>query len=154
MPRAQPTFFWSAASLGAVLRPTALPLLDARGVKRAAHDVVSHARKVGNTAASDKDDRVFLQSVPLARDVGGYLQPVRQANARHLAKGGIWLLWGNGPYHRTYTTLLWCATCADRSSTQPVVRKVQGRRLDLLARLLPTFPNELIDRWHNYPITY
>src|SRR6185437_10708083 len=42
-------------------------------IERAAHDVVAHAGQVLHAAATDEDDRVLLEVVPLARDVAGHL---------------------------------------------------------------------------------
>ncbi len=53
-----------------------LPLGDARGVQRPADDVVPDARKILHPAAADQHDRVLLEIVPLARDVGGDLDAV------------------------------------------------------------------------------
>src|SRR5215472_15851810 len=78
--------------LGAVLRPALLPVLDALRVERAANDVVAHARQVLDAAAADQHHRVFLEIVPLARDVAGHLEGVGEAHARHLAQRGIGLL--------------------------------------------------------------
>ena len=41
----------------------------ARGVERAADDVVANAREVLHAAAADEHDRVLLEVVALARDV-------------------------------------------------------------------------------------
>ena len=58
-----------ATVLHAVLRTGLLALPDARGVERAADDVVAHAGQVPDAAATDEDDRVLLEVVALARDV-------------------------------------------------------------------------------------
>src|SRR5688572_10015432 len=56
-------------ALRAVLAARLLAVLDAGGVQRAADDVVTDAREVLHTTATDEDDRVLLQVVSLARDV-------------------------------------------------------------------------------------
>src|SRR5690606_37693960 len=90
------------AVLGPALRPVRLVgvggTAGARRVERTAHDVVAHARQVLHAAATDEDDRVLLKVVPLARDVGGDLDPVRQPDAGHLAEGRVRLL-GSGRVH-------------------------------------------------------
>src|SRR5205085_10087622 len=78
--------------LDAVLRAGLLAVGDAGGVERAADDLVAHARQVLHAAAANEHDRVLLEVVPLARDVGGDLHPVRQANAGHLAESRVRLL--------------------------------------------------------------
>src|ERR1043165_870144 len=79
-------------TLGAVFR-TALPaVLDTLGVENAAQHVVAHARKVADAASADQHDRVLLQVVAFAGDVGDHLALVRQTNLGDLAKGRVRLL--------------------------------------------------------------
>ena len=66
--------------------------VDARRVERAAQDVVAHAGQVADATAADEHDRVLLQVVALARDVGRDLLAVREAHARDLAQGRVGLL--------------------------------------------------------------
>src|SRR3954449_93127 len=73
--------------LHAVLRAGLLAVADAGGVERAAHDLVAHARQVLDAAAADEHDRVLLQVVALARDVGRDLHRAGDAHARHLPQG-------------------------------------------------------------------
>src|SRR5439155_6826405 len=92
--------------LGAVLGPALLPTLHAAGIQRPAHDVVAHPRQVLDAAAADEHDRVLLQIVPLAGDVAGHLDPVREPDARYLAERRIRLL-GRGRVHaRAHPALL------------------------------------------------
>src|SRR5512137_231852 len=77
---------WLARALGAVLRAALLAALDADRVEGAANDVVADAGEVLHAAATDEHHRVLLEVVPHARDVAGDLEPVREADARHLAK--------------------------------------------------------------------
>src|SRR3954470_17948819 len=92
---------WAAARRGtggvlpfldAVLRARLLAVAHAGGVERPAHDLVADARQVLDAAAADEHDRVLLQVVALAGDVGRDLHPVRQPDAGHLAKRGVRLL--------------------------------------------------------------
>src|SRR6187200_2284512 len=80
------------ALLGAVARAGLAPLLDAGGVERAADDLVADAREVSNAPGSHQHDRVLLQVVTDARDVGGDLDPRGQPDAGDLAKGRVRLL--------------------------------------------------------------
>src|SRR5579884_4453036 len=59
--------------LGAVLRPALLAALDAGRIERAADDVVAHARQVLHAAPADQHDRVLLQIVADAGNVGRHL---------------------------------------------------------------------------------
>ena len=72
--------------LGAVLRASLLAVGNAGGVERGADHLVADARQVFDAAAADQHDRVLLQVVPLAGNVGGDLHPVRQPHARDLAQ--------------------------------------------------------------------
>src|SRR2546422_751261 len=72
--------------LHAVLRARLLAVRGAGGVQRPAHDLVANAREVLDAAAADEHDRVLLEVVALAGDVGGDLHAVGQPHARDLAK--------------------------------------------------------------------
>src|SRR3954465_3785849 len=78
--------------LHAVLRTRLLAVRDAGGVEGAADDLVTHARKILDPAPANEDDRVLLQVVALARDVGGDLHAVGQTHAGDLAKRRVRLL--------------------------------------------------------------
>src|SRR3954463_9538501 len=84
--------------LHAVLRAGLLAVADARGVERPADDLVAHARKVLDAAATDEHDGVLLKVVPLAGDVGRDLDAARDADAGHLAQRRVRLL-GRGRVH-------------------------------------------------------
>src|SRR5262249_35240507 len=79
-------------ALGAVLRTTLHPPLHADGVERPAHDVIPDARQILHAAAANQHERVLLQVVADARDVGRHLDPVGQPDARDLAQSGVRLL--------------------------------------------------------------
>src|SRR5690242_7190324 len=74
--------FWP---LGAVFRTALLPAADAGGVQRSSHDVVAHTRQILHTATADEHDRVLLQVVPDAGNIGCDLDPVGQAYSSDLA---------------------------------------------------------------------
>src|SRR5689334_13000245 len=73
-------------ALRAVLRARLLAVLHARGVERAADDVVPDAGEILDAAAADQHDRVLLQVVTLARNVRGDLHAVGEPHARNLAE--------------------------------------------------------------------
>src|SRR5207249_1199745 len=81
-----------ALLLRAVARAGLLALADTGGIERAADDLVAHARKVAHAPASHENDRVLLEVVALARDVGSDLVATREAHAGHLAQGRVRLL--------------------------------------------------------------
>src|SRR6266511_3360881 len=78
--------------LHSVLRARLLAIADAGGVQRAAHDLVAHARQVLDAATAHEHDRVLLQVVALAGDVGRDLDATRDAHAGDLAQGRVRLL--------------------------------------------------------------
>src|SRR5947207_11991078 len=80
--------------LHAVLRAGLLAVGDAGGVERAAHDLVADARQVLHATTPHEHNRVLLEVVALAGDVGGDLHPVGEPNARDLAKRRVRLLRG------------------------------------------------------------
>src|SRR5262249_6258747 len=61
-------------------------------VERAAHHVIANARQILDAAAANQHQRVFLEVVANARDVGRDLDPVREADAGDLAQRGIGFL--------------------------------------------------------------
>src|SRR6185369_8598598 len=79
-------------ALDAVLGPARLAVLDAGAVQRAANDVIAHAGQVAHAAAADEHDRVLLQVVPLARNVGRGLSAAGEAHAGDLSQRGVRLL--------------------------------------------------------------
>src|SRR6185503_17680377 len=79
-------------SLGAVLGPSLHPALDADRVERPAHDVIADARQILDAAAADQHQRVLLQVMADAGNVGRHLDAVGQPDARHLAQRRVRLL--------------------------------------------------------------
>ena len=80
--------------LGAVTAAGLLAVLDAGGIEGAADDLVADAREVADTAAADEHDRVLLEVVAFARDVGRDLDARVQADTGDLAEGRVRLLRG------------------------------------------------------------
>lgn len=64
----------------------------ALGVKRAADDVITHTGQVTYTTASDKNDRVLLQVVSFAGNVGRGFKSVGKTHSCDLAKRRVRLL--------------------------------------------------------------
>src|SRR5688572_22408388 len=100
------TQFLLFRALRAILRPTLFPSLHAHGVQRAADDVISHSRKILYAAAADEHQRVLLQVVADAGDVGRHLDAVGEPDARHLAQRRVRLLRGLREHADTDATLL------------------------------------------------
>src|SRR5262245_19795877 len=78
--------------LGAVLRALLLAAFHTGRVQRAANDVVANTRKIAHAAASHEHDRMLLEVVLLARDVGRNLLPGRELHARDLPQRRVRLL--------------------------------------------------------------
>src|SRR6185312_12479523 len=78
--------------LAPVLGATAFPVGHTGGVQRPTNDVVADARQILNAASPNQHDRVFLKIVALARNVGGDLHLIGQADPGDLPKGRVRLL--------------------------------------------------------------
>src|SRR5438132_7666958 len=111
--------------------PILLALVHARGVERAADDVVAHARQILHAAAADHHDRLLLQIMPFARVVGRHLEPVGQPDPRDLPQRRIWLLGRRGVY----------------ASADAALLRIAAQRGCLLFRfhVAAAVPDELID---------
>src|SRR5262249_23659603 len=68
---------------------------NALAVEDAPDDMVADAGQVADASAPHQDDRVLLQVVPLAADVGGDLLAVGEPDSRHLAQRRVGLLGGH-----------------------------------------------------------
>jgi hypothetical protein len=49
--------------------------------------MVTDTGKILNTAAPDQDHRMFLEVMPYAGDIGGYLSPVGKAHPGNFPEG-------------------------------------------------------------------
>src|SRR5262245_14521295 len=78
--------------LGAVLGAPLHASLDADRVERPTNHVIANAREVLDSAPPNEHERVLLQVVADARNVGRHLDAVGQAHARDLAERGVGLL--------------------------------------------------------------
>src|SRR6185436_8159812 len=126
--------------LGPVLGPALLPPLDAHRVQGSADHVIAHSGKVLHAAAPDHHDRVLLEVVPDARDVGRDLDPVRQPHARHLAERRVRLLRRGRVDAHAHAALL--RRGPERRTLRPVLQS------------LPAVPDELTDRRQRCPRSF
>jgi hypothetical protein len=123
-----------SSALGAVFRSTLHPAGDADCVERAADDVIAHAGQVLDAAATDEHERVLLEVVAHARDVGRHFDAVGQPHAGDLAQRGVRLLRRLGE---------------DPDAHAPLLRAVLERgALGLADDLLATVPDQLTDSRH------
>jgi hypothetical protein len=124
----------SSWALGAVLRARLHASLDALAVELAADDVVAHAGEVVHASTAHQDQRVLLEIVLLAADVGGDFLAVREPYACDLAQRRVRLLRGHGLDLQADATL-------ERIG-------FQLRALALAALMLAPLADELINRGH------
>src|SRR4051794_28193474 len=127
----------SALLLGAVAATGLLAVADPGRVEGAADDLVPDAGKVLHPAAAHEHDRVLLQVVALARDVGGDLHAAGQAHTGDLPQGGVRLLGRVRVDAGAHPTALRGA--------------LQRRRLALGGLRLATFADELLNGGHERP---
>src|SRR3954468_9035973 len=120
--------------LRAVAAASLLAVLHALGVERTADDLVADTGEVLHATAADEHDRVLLQVVADARDVGGDLDPRGEPDARDLAERGVRLL-GSG---RVDT----------RAHTTPLGGSLQSGRLVLRHLVLAALADQLVDGGH------
>src|SRR6185295_9355825 len=92
--------------LGSVLGAPLLPVGHALRVEHAADDVIAHAGKVLDAAATDHHHRVLLQIMALAGDVADHLEAVGETHLGHLAQRRVRLLRRGCIHARTNATLL------------------------------------------------
>src|SRR5262249_15012249 len=78
--------------LRSVLGPTTTPPIHTKRVKGSAHNVIAHARQILHASAAHEHDRVLLQIVPLAWNVGNHFLTIRQPHFRHFAQRRVRLL--------------------------------------------------------------
>src|SRR5205823_1727714 len=90
----------------AVLGAALLAIGDTDRVERAANNVIANTRQVLHAAATDEHNRVLLQVVADARNVGRDLDPVGEANTRNLPKRRVRLLRGLSVNAGAYATSL------------------------------------------------
>src|SRR5215217_6729091 len=83
-------------TLGAVLRASLLTILDALGIQRTAHHVVTHTRQVLDATAAQQHDAVLLQVVAFTADVRNDFETVGQTHLGDLTQRRVRLLRGRG----------------------------------------------------------
>src|SRR5438105_661967 len=124
--------------LGAVAAARLFPVAHTRRVEGAADDLVTHAGEVLHPAAPDEHDRVLLQVVTDARDVGGDLDATRESDPRHLAQRRV--------------RLLRCGRVDARAHAPALRSALEGRCLRLLRLRLTTLADQLLDGGHRLPL--
>src|SRR5438105_3856509 len=92
--------------LRSVLRTSLHAPLHADRVQRPADHVIPDAGQILDAAATNQHERMLLEVMTDARDVGRDLDPVGQTNPRHLAERRIRLLGRLGEYTNADAALL------------------------------------------------
>ena len=118
-------------SLCAVLGTRLHTLRNALGIECAADDVVTHAREIPNTTATDHNNAMLLQIVTDAGNVSGNLDTVGEADSGDLSERGVRLLRGSG-LHGSADTALLGGILIDRNALLGAPTLQQCRRLRLL----------------------
>lgn len=70
-------------ALSAVFGATLPPILHTDRIERAADQVIANSRKILHATASDQHDRMLLEVMADARNIGRNLHPVCQPNPRN-----------------------------------------------------------------------
>ena len=110
------------------------PLGYTSSIQSTTNDVVTNARQVTNTAATNQNHAVLLKIVAFTGNVTSTFNLVRQTDTGDFPKSRVRLL-GRGRFHAQAHTTLLRAT-------------LQNRRSGLLGSLFPSLADQLIDRWH------
>src|SRR5215469_17510574 len=118
--------------LRAVPAACLLAVADTLRVQRAADDLVADTGQVADAAAAYQHDRVLLQVVSYAWDVGRDLDLAGEPDSGHLPQRGVRLLGRGGIDARAHPAALRAA--------------LQRRSLVLGYLVLPALPDQLLDR--------
>src|SRR5271156_5600443 len=118
-------------TLGAILRTALFAVGHADGIKRAADYVVTNSGEIFHAAATNEHNRVLLQVVADAGDVGSDLDPVGQPDTGYLTQRGVRLLGRLG--------------VDAGANAAPLGRPLQCRRGCLVARRSAAFSHELTE---------
>lgn len=139
----------SLGSLGAVFGTGLHTVLYALGIQRATDDVVTYTGKVLNTAAANQNNRVLLQVVANAGNIGGNLVTVGQAHTSDFTKRRVGLLGGSGSDCGADTSLLGGSKVSGLI-LQGVQTLLQSGSGGLVGDLLSALSNELIKSRHDF----
>jgi hypothetical protein len=130
IPKSAILFSCRLGPFGAILRAPLFAIGNSHRIERAANHVVAHAGQILNTATANQNDRMFLQVMTNAGNVGRDFNSISQSNSCHLAQRRVWLLGCLRIDARTNATLL----------RRTLERRAGGLILDCLA----TLANKLI----------
>src|SRR3982750_208435 len=120
--------------LRAVAAARLLAVAHALGVEGTTDDLVPDTREVLDPATADQHDRVLLQVVPHARDVGRDLDLAGQPDPRHLPQRRVRLRRRGGVHARAHAA--------------PLRAPLERRRLRLARLRLAALADQLLDGGH------
>jgi len=136
-------------SLGAILGATLGALIDTRGVKRAAHNVIPNTRQVLHATTAHHDHRVFLELVTFTRDVRRYFNPIAEADAGDFPQRGIRFIGRHCTDIGADTTFLGRTLQLARPFLMKRIKgELQRWRLAFGSLGLTTFADQLVDCGH------
>jgi len=133
--------------LGTVLGTRLHTAIDALGIQSATDNVVTDAREVLDTAATDHDDGVLLQGVTHAGNVGGDLIAVGQTHTGDLTQSGVGLLGSRGSHGGADASLLGRRQIGGLG-LQGVQTELQSGRSGLEGNLFSSFTDQLVKSRH------
>src|SRR6516162_4195016 len=126
--------------LRAVPAARLLAVAHALGVEGTADDLVTDTRQVPHPATAYQHDRVLLQIVPDARDVGGDLDLAGEPDSGHLAQRRVRLLGRGRIDARANAPALWAS--------------LQGRGRGLGYLVLAALADQLLDSGHRVSVFF
>ncbi len=122
----------------AIFRATLFSVRYTDGIQGSSNYVVTNARQILHTAATNQHDGVLLKVVANSRYVGCHLYAVGQTHSRNLPQRRIWLFWR--------------LRIDTRANSAFLGRTLQSRTGRFVFHLLTALANQLIYRRHCFPL--
>src|ERR1700719_3096441 len=82
-------FGWPFRPFSAVFRARLFAITNTRRVERTADYVIAHTRQILDAAPADQHNRVLLQVVSHARNIGSDLDSVGEPHTRYFTERGV-----------------------------------------------------------------
>lgn len=120
--------------LRAVTAAGLLTAVDPEGISATANDLVTNPWKVPHPAASNQNDRVFLEIVTFTRNVNRHFFAIAQSDPSDLSESRVRLLWSHGSDEQANALFLWAL--------------LEHRAFRSLALNNSISTDQLVNRWH------